>query len=324
MQYVRLGSTGLKVSRLCLGCATFGGGSEWMLDEADSRPIIKAAIESGINFFDTADAYSKGESESILGRALVEFGLPRERAVIASKVFYPMGPDVNQRGLSKKHIKHSIDASLRRLGTDYVDLYQIHRFDAETPMEETLDALGDVVRAGKALYVGASTMSAWQFGRFLALSERMGLPRFVSMQNFYNLLYREEEREMIPLCRSEGIALLPWSPLAGGLLAGSRRANTLRSNSELLRDRFRRPEDEKIVDAVAALAEQRGVSPAQIGIAWLLSKPEITAPLIGARRPEHLDAPLRALETPLTPAEVAQLEHHYTPQAVILGGPSRD
>lgn len=324
MQYVRLGSTGAKVSRLCLGCASFGGGVEWMLSEADSRPIIRAAIEAGVNFFDTADVYSKGASEGILGRALVDFGLPRDRAVIASKVYYPMGPDVNQRGLSRKHIMQSIDASLKRLGTDYLDLYQVHRFDPDTPMEETLEALSDVVRAGKALYVGASTMSAWQFAKFLYLADRLRLPRFVSMQNYYNLLYREEEREMIPLCRSEGIGLLPWSPLAGGLLAGSRRSGTVRSGSEQLRSRFRRPYDEQVFGVVEAIAQERGVSCAQIGLAWLLAKPWITAPLIGMTRLEHLEAPLRALDTQLTSEELSRLEQHYVPQAVITGDPGKD
>src|SRR5271163_4856147 len=234
MHYVNLGSTGLKVSRICLGTMTYGSKKwrEWVLDEAESRPFIQRALEAGINFFDTADMYSVGASEEVLGRALKDFGPSRDRVVIATKVFNPMGDDPNQRGLSRKHIMEAIDASLKRLGTDYVDLYQIHRFDPTTPMEETLGALNDVVRAGKALYIGASSMWAWQFAQMLAISDRNGWARFVTMQNHYNLLYREEEREMIPLCHSEGIGLIPWSPLARGVLAGNRKAGTTRSQSD--------------------------------------------------------------------------------------------
>src|SRR5476651_927580 len=234
MEYVRFGSTGLKVSPLCLGCMTYGNPAwrEWVLDETTSRPFIRKALEAGINFFDTADMYSVGASEEVLGRALKDFGPSRDRLVIATKVFNPMGDDPNQRGLSRKHIHHAIDDSLRRLGTDYVDLYQIHRFDPHTPMEETLEALNDVVRAGKALYIGASSMFAWQFAKMLAISDRHGWPRFVTMQNHYNLLYREEEREMNPLCRAEGVGLIPWSPLARGLLAGSRKAKTTRAQTD--------------------------------------------------------------------------------------------
>src|SRR6516165_6014814 len=231
MEYTNLGTTGMKVSRICLGCMTYGSKKwrEWVIEEADGRPFIQQALELGINFFDTADMYSIGVSEEILGRALKDFGPSRDKLVIASKVFWPMGDNPNQRGLSRKHILHAIDASLRRLGTDYVDLYQIHRFDYETPIEETMQALHDVVKAGKALYIGASSMFAWQFAQMLAAADRLGLTRFVTMQNHYNLMYREEEREMNPLCQAEGIGLLPWSPLARGLLAGSRKAGTPRS-----------------------------------------------------------------------------------------------
>src|SRR3954468_12466734 len=234
MDYINLGRTGLKVSRLCLGTMTYGSSKwrEWVLDEEQSRPFIRRALEAGINFFDTADMYSVGKSEEVLGRALKEFGPTRDRLVIATKVFNPMGDDPNQRGLSRKHIFHAIDDSLKRLGTDYVDLYQIHRFDPETPIEETLEALNDVVRAGKARYLGASSMWAWQFSKMLNTSERHGWSRFVTMQNHYNLLYREEEREMIPLCRAEGIGLIPWSPLARGVLAGNRQSNTVRAKTD--------------------------------------------------------------------------------------------
>src|SRR5436305_3231933 len=231
MDYVNLGSTGVKVSRICLGTMTYGSKKwrEWVLDEEESRPFIKQALESGINFFDTADMYSLGASEQVLGRALKEFGPSRDKLVIATKVFFPMGDDPNQKGLSRKHIMHAINDSLRRLGTDYVDLYQIHRFDPQTPIEETLGALTDVMKAGKALYIGASSMYAWQFARMLYTADRHNFSRFVTMQNHYNLIYREEEREMIPLCRAENVGMIPWSPLARGLLAGSRRAGTPRS-----------------------------------------------------------------------------------------------
>src|ERR1700723_2657774 len=235
MEYVNLGSTGLKVSRICLGCMTYGSKRwrEWVLEEEEGRPFLRRALELGINFFDTADMYSLGVSEEILGRALKDFGPSRDRVVIATKLFNPMGDDPNQRGLSRKHVRHAIDDSLRRLGTDYVDLYQIHRFDYATPIEETLEALDDVVRAGKALYIGASSMFAWQFAQMLAISDANGWARFVTMQNHYNLLYREEEREMNPLCAAEGVGLIPWSPLAGGALAGSRELGTVRSQSKM-------------------------------------------------------------------------------------------
>jgi aryl-alcohol dehydrogenase-like predicted oxidoreductase len=264
---------------------SFGSMADWMISEADSFAIVKRALEGGINFFDTADIYSRGESETILGRALREYGARREEYVVATKVYVPMGAGPNRGGLSRKHIMHSIDNSLKRLGTDYVDLYQIHRFDYNTPIEETIAALDDVVTAGKALYVGASSMLGYQFARYLSLADRLGRTRFVTMQNQYSLLYREEEREMNPLCLEEGVGLLPWSPLAGGLLAGSRAAGTVRSRSPMTAGRYNRPADQDVIDTVRRLAEARGESPAQVAIAWLLSKPGVTAPIIGATRP---------------------------------------
>ena len=320
MQYVNLGSTGLKVSRICLGAMTYGSKKwrEWVLEEEEGRPFIKRALELGINFFDTADMYSVGRSEEILGRALKDFGQPREKLVIATKVFFPMGDDPNQKGLSRKHIMHAIDASLRRLGTDYVDLYQIHRFDYETPVEETLEALSDVVRAGKALHIGASSMYAWQFARMLHVSERHGFTRFVTMQNHYNLIYREEEREIIPLCQAEGIGVLPWSPLARGLLAGSRRAGTLRSKADDYAHKLYTAEaDERVIDCVQQVAAQRGVPPAQVALAWLLHKPGITAPIIGASKPHHLEDAAAAVDVKLSPEEIATLESPYVPHPVL-------
>jgi aryl-alcohol dehydrogenase-like predicted oxidoreductase len=321
MEYVNLGSSGLKVSRICLGCMTYGSRKwrEWVLEEQESRPLIRQAIEAGINFFDTADVYSLGVSEEILGRALKEFGPPRDRLVIATKVFNAMGDDPNQRGLSRKHIFHAIDDSLRRLQTDYVDLYQIHRYDPSTPMEETLEALHDVVRAGKALYVGASSMWAWQLAKMLSLAGQRGWPRFVTMQNHYNLLYREEEREMIPLCRTEGLGLIPWSPLARGLLARNRQAGTVRSKT----DDFAKSlyaataeSDDKVIARVQTLAAAHGVPPARIALAWLLHKPGVTAPIVGASKPQHLEDAVGALSIKLTADEIKQLEEPYVPHAV--------
>jgi aryl-alcohol dehydrogenase (NADP+) len=326
MQFVNLGSTGLKVSRLCLGCMTYGSKKwrEWVLEEEASQPFFRRAIESGINFFDTADMYSLGASEEILGRALKTFGLARDRAVIATKVFNPMGDDPNQRGLSRKHIRHSIDESLRRLGTDYVDLYQIHRFDPETPIEETLGALDDVVRAGKALYIGASSMFAWQFANMLHTSDRLGLSRFVTMQNHYNLVYREEEREMIPLCRSEGIGVIPWSPLARGFLAGNRQAanqgygETSRAKTDDYAHKlYYQDSDFAVVDRVTELAARHGVSNAQIALAWVLHQPGVTAPIIGASKPHHLEEALKALELKLTADELKSLADPYRPHPVL-------
>ena len=320
MEYTNLGSTGVKISRICLGCMTYGVKSwrQWVLEENESRPFIKQALDLGINFFDTADMYSLGMSEQILGRALKEFGPSREKVVIATKVFFPMGDDPNQKGLSRKHIMHAIDDSLRRLGTDYVDLYQIHRFDYETPIEETLTALHDVVKAGKARYIGASSMFAWQFARMLHAADRLGLTRFVTMQNHYNLIYREEEREMIPLCRAENVGLLPWSPLARGVLAGNRKASTLRAQEDdYTKKLYTQEADDRVVDCVEQAAKNRGVPPAQVALAWLLQKPGVTAPIVGASKPHHLQDAVAALAVKLTPQEISQLESIYVPHAVL-------
>jgi aryl-alcohol dehydrogenase-like predicted oxidoreductase len=320
MEYVSLGRTGLKVSKLCLGTMTYGDPAwrPWVLTEDAGRPFIKRALEHGINFFDTANMYSNGVSEEILGRAVRDFAT-RDNVVIATKVFYPMSTEPNNRGLSRKHIMSAIDASLQRLGTDYVDLYQIHRWDPETPIEETLLALHDVVRAGKARYIGASSMWAWQFATALQLAGRNGWTRFVSMQNHYNLVYREEEREMLPLCDAEGIGVIPWSPLARGFLAGNRRdkADTERARTDDIAHRLYYAEsDFRIVDQVAALARERGVSPAQIALAWVLRKPGITAPIVGASRMEQLDQAVAALDITLSAGDLHQLEDPYEPHTV--------
>jgi aryl-alcohol dehydrogenase-like predicted oxidoreductase len=326
MQYVNLGSTGLKVSRLCLGCMTYGSKKwrQWVLDEGESQPFFRRALEVGINFFDTADMYSDGVSEEVLGRALKNLGAARDKVVVATKVFNPMGDDVNQRGLARKHIRHAIDDSLRRLGTDYVDLYQIHRFDPTTPIAETLDALTDVVKAGKALYIGASSMFAWQFANMLHTSDRLGLSRFVTMQNHYNLVYREEEREMIPLCRAEGIGIIPWSPLARGFLAGNRRAanagfgDTVRAKTDDFGQKlYYQDSDFAVVEAVGQVARKRGVSSAQVALAWVLQQPGVTAPIIGASKMQHLDEALAALELNLSSDELKQLEEPYRPHPVL-------
>ena len=322
MDYVRFGKTGMKVSRLCLGCMTYGSTAwrDWVLEEEASRPFIKRALELGVNFFDTADMYSVGASEEILGRALKDFAR-RDEVVIATKLFNPMGPSVNARGLSRKHVMEAIDASLKRLGTDYVDLYQIHRFDYETPIEETVEALSDVVRAGKALYVGASSMWTWQFARMIAVARERGLAEFVSMQNFYNLVYREEEREMMKFCVDQGIAVIPWSPLARGYLAGSgvgETATTVRGRS----DAYTRAlglgsrQDEAIRRRVIEVAEKYGVKPAVVALAWVLSKPYVTAPIIGASKPHHLDDAVAALSLKLDARSLARLEEPYHPKAV--------
>jgi aryl-alcohol dehydrogenase-like predicted oxidoreductase len=323
MDYVRLGMTGLKVSRLCLGCMTYGAKKwrDWVLEEDESRPFFRRALEAGINFFDTADMYSDGVSEEITGRALKDFAA-RDRVVIATKVFNPMGDDPNQRGLSRKHIHHAIDASLRRLGTDYVDLYQIHRFDYDTPIEETMRALDDVVRAGKALYIGASSMFAFQFAKMLAVSDAHELARFVSMQNHYNLVYREEEREMLPLCREEGIALIPWSPLARGFLAGNRRAQDFGETTRARTDAYAhglyyQPSDFAVVDRVTEIARKRGIPNAQVALAWILQQPGVTAPIIGASKMKHLDDAIAALDMKLDPAELKALEEPYQPHRVL-------
>ena len=324
MRYTRLGSTGLKVSRICLGCMTYGSKSwrEWVLEEQESRPFIQRALELGINFFDTADMYSVGVSEEIVGRALKDFGPSRDRVVIATKLFNPMGDDPNQRGLSRKHIMRAIDDSLRRLGTDYVDLYQIHRFDYETPIEETLRALDDVVRAGKVLYIGASSMFAWQFAKMLHTSDTLGLARFVTMQNHYNLIYREEEREMLPLCREEGIGVIPWSPFARGFLAGNRYSKeigeTVRAKTDAYaRQLYYQPSDFSVVERLSEVARRRGVPNAQVALAWMLGKPGITAPIIGASKPGHLEDAVAAVEIQLDAEEVRLLEEPYQPHAIL-------
>jgi aryl-alcohol dehydrogenase (NADP+) len=327
MQYINLGSTGLKVSRLALGMMTYGAKSwrEWMLEEEESKPFIRRAVEAGINFFDTADVYSLGVSEEITGRALKEFAPNREEVVIATKVFNPMSDGLNDRGLSRKHIHAAIDNSLRRLGVDYVDLYQIHRFDPHTPIEETVEALNDVVRAGKALYIGASSMYAWQFLKMLETQRRLGAARFVTMQNHYNLVYREEEREMIPLCQSEGIGLIPWSPLARGFLAGNRKANEDKKQAETTRARtddfahglYYRDSDFTVVDRLTEIAQARGVKNAQVALAWILAKPGVSAPIIGASKMYQLEDALAALEIKLTPEEITKLEEPYEPHPIL-------
>jgi aryl-alcohol dehydrogenase-like predicted oxidoreductase len=322
MQYINLGRTGLKVSRLCLGMMTYGDPQwrSWVLPEEASRPFVRRALDAGINSFDTADMYSLGVSEEILGRAIKDFAR-RETVVLATKVYQPMSADPNDRGLSRKHVLASIDASLQRLGTDYVDLYQIHRWDAETPIEETLSALHDVVRAGKARYIGASSMASWQFAQALYLADRHGWTRFVSMQNHYNLVYREEEREMLPLCRDQGIGVIPWSPLARGFLAGNRRptdrGETTRATTDTIAHKlYYSDADFRIVDAVSAVAARRGVSPAQIALAWVLAQPGVTAPIVGASKMPQLDEALAALAITLTDDERAELEGPYEPHPV--------
>jgi len=325
MDQVRFGHTGLKVSRLCLGMMTYGSSHwrDWVLDEEASFPLIKQAVEAGVTFFDTADVYSLGASEEVTGRALRSLFTRRDEYVVATKVFNSMGSNANQRGLSRKHIMESIDASLKRLGMDYVDLYQIHRWDTETPIAETLDALNDVVRAGKALYIGASSMSAWQFAKALAVSDKHGWARFISMQGHYNLVYREEEREMIPLCQSEGIALIPWSPLARGFLAGNR--NTSPHEGETTRARtdnfahsmYYQTADFAVLDKVIAMADKHGVKPAQIALAWMLHRPGITSPIIGVSKPYQLTEAVAALDIKLTDEEIHSLEEAYTPHPVL-------
>ncbi len=322
MQYVNLGHTGLKVSRLCLGAMTYGdpGWRAWVLPEDASRPFFKRALESGINFFDTADMYSLGVSEEVTGRALRDFA-KREDVVIATKVFHAMSAAPNDRGLSRKHVMAAIDASLRRLGTEYVDLYQIHRWDAATPIEETLSALHDVVRAGKARYIGASSMWVWQFVKAQYLADRHGWTRFVSMQNHYNLVYREEEREMLPYCREEGVGVIPWSPLARGFLAGNRRladkGDTARAKTDdLAHQLYYADSDFRIVDRVVAVAKERSVSPAQIALAWVLHQPGVTAPIVGASKMPQLEEAIAALDITLSADELRQLEEPYEPHTV--------
>ena len=324
VDYVKLGSSGLMVSRVCLGMMSYGSQAEqaWHLDEGAAEPIVKASADGGITFFDTADTYSGGVSEEITGRLLGRIFGRREDYVLATKVFFPMGPGANDRGLSRKHVLAAIDASLRRLGTEYVDLYQIHRWDYGTPVEETMEALHEVVKAGKARYLGASSMFAWQFAKAQHVAERNGWTRFSSMQNHYNLMYREEEREMLPLCADQGVAVLPYSPLARGLLAGNRsrqgERRTARAGSDPLSDeRYRTSADFDVVDRLAEVAADRGAPPAQVALAWLLSRPGVTAPIVGATRLGHIGDALAAAELTLAAGEAARLEEPYVPHPVL-------
>lgn len=323
MKYANLGNSGLKVSRICLGTMTYGTPDwrPWVLSEEQSRPFLKRALELGITFFDTADMYSAGKSEEVVGRALKDFAR-RDAVVLATKVFFPMGAGPNEQGLSRKHILDSIDASLRRLQTDYVDLYQIHRWDYETPIEETMEALHDVVKSGKARYIGASSMFAWQFARSLHVAETRGWTRFISMQNHYNLIYREEEREMIPFCNAEGIGLIPWSPMARGFLAGNRRkedhGETVRAKTdEYSHSMYYNDADFKIADRVAELSARRSVTASQIALAWILHKQGVVAPIIGASKMEHLEQSVAALDISLEETEMKLLEELYQPHPVL-------
>jgi aryl-alcohol dehydrogenase-like predicted oxidoreductase len=323
MDTINLGRTGLKVSRICLGTMTYGSPSwrQWVLPEEESRPFIKRALDLGINFFDTADMYSVGMSEEVLGRALRDF-TQRDLVVIATKVFNPMGEGINQRGLSRVHIMNAVDASLRRLGTEYIDLYQIHRWDHNTPIEETMEALHDVVKSGKVRYIGASSMYTWQFTKAQYLADLHGWTRFVTMQNHYNLVYREEEREMIPYCQAEGVGIIPWSPLARGFLTGSRHRGgdreTVRSHSDpFADDMYFKDSDFDIVDRVVELAKHKQATPAQIALAWMLHKPFVTAPIIGASKMDHLEQGVQALEIHLSTDEIKTLEELYQPHPVL-------
>ena len=329
MEYVNLGGTGLRVSRLCLGAMTFGSTAwrKWVLSEEESRPFFRQALEHGINFFDTADMYSVGMSEEIVGRAIRDFS-DRDKVIIATKVFFPMGDGPNERGLSRKHLLTAIDESLRRLGTDYIDLYQIHRFDPKTPVIETLETLNDIVRSGKVRYIGASSMYAWQLLKMLQISETRGWARFVSMQNHYNLVYREEEREMLPLCRCEGIGVIPWSPLARGFLAGNRKqqllstdefdGDTIRSQTDAYAHNLYYSEaDFRVVDRVVEVASKRGVTPAQIALAWILRQAEVSAPIVGTTKAKHLDDAVAALQINLENDECRLLEESYVPHPVL-------
>jgi aryl-alcohol dehydrogenase-like predicted oxidoreductase len=319
MDYVRLGTTGTKVSRICLGMMTYGNPDEreWFLGEDDAEPIVRAAAEAGVTFFDTADVYSLGASEEITGRLLPRFFARREDYVLATKVFSKMGDGPNDKGLSRKHIMAGIDASLRRLGTDHVDLYQIHRFDPETPIEETMEALHDVVKAGKARYLGASSMWAWQFAKAQHVAERHGWTRFVTMQDYYNLLYREEEREMVPLCLDQGVGLIPWSPLARGRLTRPPGVGgTTRSTSDGFGQTLVAEDDREVIEVVAKVAEARGVPMAQVALAWLMSRPGVTAPIVGASKQQHVTDAVAATELVLTEDEVTALEAPYRPHQV--------
>ena len=327
MEQLRLGNTGLHVSRICLGMMSYYSATPnrpWMLEESDAEPIVRAAVEGGITFFDTADVYSDGGSEVFTGRLLPKL-LSRDELVLATKVHGQMTPGPTGRGLSRKHVLSAIDASLTRLGMDYVDLYQIHRWDPDTPIEETMDALHDVVRSGKARYIGASSMYAWQFAKAQRVAERRGFTEFVSMQNHYNLLYREEEREMIPQCLDQGVGVIPWSPLARGWLAGTRTREgerlTTRAETDPFGDRlYGRPEDFDVIDRLAEVAGERGEPPARVALAWLLHKPGVTAPIVGATKLGHLEDALAAAELELTDAEIERLEEPYRPHPVLGHG----
>jgi aryl-alcohol dehydrogenase (NADP+) len=323
MEYIRLGDSGVRVSRICLGMMSYGDPAwrEWVLSEEEGRPFVKRALELGVNFFDTADVYSLGVSEEVTGRALRDFAR-RDAVIIATKVHGQMSDDPNDRGLSRKHILDSIDRSLRRLGTDYVDLYQIHRYDHETPLEETMEALNDVVRAGKARYIGASSMYAWQFAQAQHTAGRHGWTKFVSMQNHYNLIYREEEREMLPLCRALGVGAIPWSPLARGFLAGNRRKSdwgeTVRAKHDpFAHSMYYADADFRVVERVVEVADRLGYKPAQVALAWLLSKPVVSAPIVGATRMHHLEDAAVAVELKLSAEDVALLEEPYIPHPVL-------
>ena len=324
MDYVKLGSAGMKVSRICLGMMSYGSQAEraWHLDEAAAEPIVKAAVDGGVTFFDTADTYSQGVTEQITGNLLRRLFTRRDDYVLATKVYFPMGEGANDRGLSRKHVLSAIDASRRRLGTDYVDLYQVHRWDYETPIEETMGALHEVVQAGKARYIGASSMFAWQFAKAQHVAERNGWTRFASMQNHYNLLYREEEREMIPQCADQGVAVLPYSPLARGMLAGNRtrqgeRRTTRATDDPLSDERYRSEADFDVVDRLAEVAAEREVPAAQLALAWLLSRPGVAAPIVGATKLGHISDALAAAELTLTPEEASRLEAPYVPHPVL-------
>lgn len=322
MDMVRLGRTGLKVSKVCLGTMTYGDPKwrDWVLNEDASKPFFRQAVEAGINFFDTADVYSQGASETVTGRALKEYAANREEVVIATKLWGGMGPSPNQRGLSRKWVMTAIDNSLKRLGTDYVDLYQIHRYDHETPIEETVEALHDVVKAGKVRYIGASSMHAWQFARFLKCAAELRLTPFVTMQNFYNLVYREEEREMIPLCRAEGVGVIPWSPLARGFLgrksATALEKETTRAKSDNVLDMTFGETDVGILRRVEAVANKHGVSNAQVALAWLMQRPGVAAPIVGASKPGHLEDAVAAAKLVLTAEDCLSLEEPYRPRAI--------
>jgi 1-deoxyxylulose-5-phosphate synthase len=326
LDYVNLGSSGLKVSRVCLGTMTYGSKNwrKWVLEEDESRPFIRRAFELGINFIDTANMYSMGVSEEIVGRAIREFGPPRDQLVVATKVYMPMGPAPNQKGLSRKHITHAIDESLRRLGLDYVDLYVIHRFDSGTPVEETLRALDDLVRAGKVLYTGASSMSAWQFAKMLYVADQLGVARFVSMQNHYNVVYREEEREMFPLCLEEGVGVTPYSPMARGFVAGDRRpddyGDTLRAKvDEYSKGLYFQPADFRVVDRLTEVARNRGVSNSRVALAWVLAQKGVSSVIVGTTKIEQLEDLVEAPGVVLEKEEMAALESEYEPHPVLVG-----